>query len=162
MHGLRSLALPSVVVPNSICFSPNGETMYFCDSLQRRIMKCEYHADEAKVANVRKFVRFAGDQGLPDGSVVDADGCLWNAEWGSAVVRRYTPRGAVDCTIAIPTKNPTCVVFGGSGLNELYVTSSRQESRGTRACPALWWRLQTDSGPDGYFHAKFKDSQFYP
>jgi len=90
-------------------------------------MKCEYHADEAKVANVRKFVRFAGDRGLPDGSVVDSDGCLWNAEWGSGVVRRYTPRGAVDCTIAIPTKNPTCVVFGGSGLNELYVTSSRQE-----------------------------------
>ncbi len=127
LHGLRRLALPSVVIPNSICFSPDGGTMYFCDSLERRIMRCDYDADEAKVANVREFVRLAADQGLPDGSVVDADGCLWNAEWGSAMVRRYTPRGAMDCAIGVPTKNPTCVVFGGSGLDELYVTSSRQE-----------------------------------
>jgi len=126
-RGLRRLDLPSVVIPNSICFSPDGRTMYFCDSLERRIMRCDYDAAEAKVANVREFVRFAGDQGLPDGSVIDTDGCLWNAEWGTAMVRRYTPCGAMDCAIAVPTKNPTCVVFGGSRLDELYVTSSRQE-----------------------------------
>jgi L-arabinonolactonase len=27
----------------------------------------------------------------------------------------------------VPAKNPTCVVFGGDGLDDLYVTSSRQE-----------------------------------
>jgi hypothetical protein len=43
------------------------------------------------------------------------------------MVRRYTPRGAMDCAIAVPTKNPTCVVFAGSGLDQLYVMSSRQE-----------------------------------
>lgn len=58
---------------------------------------------------------------------VDSDGCVWNAEWGSAMVRRYTPHGVMDRAIAVPTKNPKCVVFGGTGLDELYVTSSRQE-----------------------------------
>ena len=126
-RGLRKLDLPSVAIPNSICFSPNGRTMYFCDSLQRRIMRCDYDGDEARVANVREFARFASDQGLPDGSVVDADGCLWNAEWGNAMVRRYTPGGSIICAIPVPTKNPTCLVFGGPRLDELYITSSREE-----------------------------------
>ncbi len=39
-HGLRRLALPSVGIANSICFSPDGRTMYFCDSVDRRIMQC--------------------------------------------------------------------------------------------------------------------------
>lgn len=126
-HGLRRLALPSVVIPNSICFSPDGRTMYFCDTLERRIMQCTYEAEAAAVAAIREFVAFDSHQGLPDGSIVDADGCLWNAEWGVARVRRYTPAGRVDRDIAVPAKNPTCVAFGGSHLDELYITSSRQE-----------------------------------
>lgn len=126
-HGLRQLQLGHVGIPNSICFSPDGRTMYYCDSLDRRIMQCEYDADEARVSNIRELVRFAADQGLPDGSVVDADGCVWNAEWGSSLVRRYTPQGRIDRQIAVPTKNPTCVTFGGPRLDELYITSSRQE-----------------------------------
>jgi L-arabinonolactonase len=105
-RGLQKLDLPSVVILNSICFSTRRPNGYFCDSLERRIMRCDYDADGARVANVREFVRFAPDQGLPDGSVVDADGCLWNAEWGSAMVRRYTPRGSMIRGIKVPTKNP--------------------------------------------------------
>jgi sugar lactone lactonase YvrE len=160
--GLERLALPAVVIPNSICFSPDGGTMYFCDSLERRIMRCDYGADEAKVANVREFVRLAGDQGLPDGSVVDSDGCVWNAEWGSGMVRRYTQRGVMDRAISVPTKNPTCVVFGGAGLDELYVTSSRQEMsreelESTQHAGGVYRVLP---GATGLPDRKFKDSQF--
>lgn len=126
-HGLRRLALPSVVIPNSICFSPDGRTMYFCDSLDRRIMQCTYEAEAAFVSAIREFVSFDAHQGVPDGSIVDADGCLWNAEWGAARVRRYTPAGRVDRDIAVPAKNPTCVAFGGSRLDELYITSAREQ-----------------------------------
>jgi L-arabinonolactonase len=126
-YGLRRLALPSVVIPNSICFSPDGRTMYFCDSLDRRIMQCTYEAEAAAVTAIREFVSFDSHQGAPDGSIVDADGCLWNAEWGAARVRRYTPAGRVDRDIAVPAKNPTCVAFGGSRLDELFITSARQE-----------------------------------
>jgi sugar lactone lactonase YvrE len=126
-HGLRRLALPPVVIPNSICFSPDGGTMYFCDSPDRRIMQCTYEAEAAALADVREFVAFGSGQGLPDGSIVDADGCVWNAEWGAARVRRYTPAGRPDRDIAVPARNPTCVAFGGARLDELYITSSRQE-----------------------------------
>jgi L-arabinonolactonase len=125
--GLRRLDLPYVGIANSICFSPDGGTMYFCDSPKARIMTCRYDADSASVTAVREFAALAPSEGFPDGSVIDADRCLWNAAWGAGVVRRYRPDGTVDREIAVPAKNPTCVVFGGVALNELYVTSARQE-----------------------------------
>jgi len=124
-HGLRRLDLPHVGIANSICFSPDGETMYFADSPRRRIMRCRYDAAGARVADIQTFVTHT--DGYPDGSVVDADGFLWNAVWGAAVVRRFAPDGTLDREIGIPSKNPTCPGFGGDALNELFVTTSRQE-----------------------------------
>jgi L-arabinonolactonase len=124
-HGLRRLELPNVGIANSICFSPDGDSMYLCDSPQRRIMRGRYHASEARLDDVRPFVTVA--DGFPDGSVIDADGYLWNAVWGAGVVRRHAPDGELDREVAIPAKNPTCIVFGGAAMNELYVTTARQE-----------------------------------
>ena len=41
---IESLALPGVAIANSICFSPDGTTMYYCDSLQAHIFCCDYPA----------------------------------------------------------------------------------------------------------------------
>ncbi len=129
-HGLRALGTPGITIANSICFSLDGRTMYFCDSPLRRIMQCDYEAADARVANVRPFVEFAPHQGLPDGSVIDADGCLWNAEWSAGAVRRYTPDGRIDRDVIVAAKNPTCPCFGGAAMDELYVTSARQAMTG--------------------------------
>jgi L-arabinonolactonase len=126
-HGLRRLDLGGVHIPNSICFSLDGRTMYFCDSETRRIMRCNYDADAASVADIREFAAFGAAQGTPDGSVIDSDDCLWNAEWGAARVRRYRPDGRIDRSIAVPAKNPTCVAFGGQRMDDLFITSARQE-----------------------------------
>jgi L-arabinonolactonase len=126
-HGLRRLALGGVAIPNSIGFSPDGRTMYYCDSMGGRILQCRYDAESAEVSDSRPFVELGAGRGLPDGSVIDADGCLWNAEWGAGMVRRYTAAGIIDREIAVPAKNPTCPAFGGRDLTQLYVTSARQE-----------------------------------
>jgi L-arabinonolactonase len=126
-HGLRRLNLGGVTIPNSICFSLDGKTMYFCDSVAKRISQCDYDAGSAEVAGVREFVTLGPDEGLPDGSIVDREGCVWNAAWGVGRVRRYTPAGAMLGEIRVPAKNTTCVVFGGDDLTDLYITSSRQE-----------------------------------
>ena len=59
--------------------------------------------------------------------MVDAEGCLWNAAWGAGAVRRYRPDGTLDREIGVPAKNPTCPLLGGDALDELYVTTARQE-----------------------------------
>jgi L-arabinonolactonase len=126
-HGLRRLDLGGVTIANSICFALDGRTMYFCDSPLGRIMRCEYDADAARVSNVSEFVRFGPGEGLPDGSVIDEEDCLWNAAWGVGRVRRYSPEGGVITEIEVAAKNSTCPAFGGESLDQLFVTSSRQE-----------------------------------
>jgi sugar lactone lactonase YvrE len=126
-HGLRPLDLPRCRVSNSICFSPDGRTLYFTDTPTGVIRCADYDADAAAVTNLRDFAAIAAEDGHPDGSIVDADGCLWNAAWGGAVVRRFTPDGRLDRVVRVAAKNPTCPAFGGAGLGTLYVTSSRQQ-----------------------------------
>jgi sugar lactone lactonase YvrE len=126
-HGLRRLNLGGVTIPNSICFSLDGRTMYFCDSVQKTIRQCDYDAGSAGVSNLRDFVTLGPNDGLPDGSIVDREGCVWNAAWGVGRVRRYTRDGAIVGEVRVPAKNTTCVVFGGDNLADLYITSSRQE-----------------------------------
>ena len=124
-HGLRRLALGGVAISNSICFSPDGRTLYYCDSLDRGIMCCDYDAETAGIANPRLFSALGSATGEPDGSTIDADGYLWNARWGSARVVRYTPAGKVDREIAVPVINPSCVALGGANLDEVLITTAR-------------------------------------
>jgi L-arabinonolactonase len=126
-RGLRRLDLPNCRVANSLCFSPDGRTLYFTDTPTGVIRCGEYDADTAAIVNVRDFATLGPGEGHPDGSIVDADGCVWSAAWGGAVVRRFTPDGRLDCEVAVPAKNPTCPAFGDADLGTLYVTSSRQQ-----------------------------------
>jgi L-arabinonolactonase len=130
--GLRRLALPAVAIANSICFSLDGRTMYFADTITRRILQCDYDSETAQVANIHLFSDLAADEegavkAYPDGSVIDREGCLWNAQWGAARVVQYAPDGKVIRSIAVPVKNPTCPAFGGVNFDQLMVASSRQE-----------------------------------
>jgi sugar lactone lactonase YvrE len=124
-HGLRRLALPAVAIANSICFSPDGRTMYFTDTAQGRILQCDYDGESAAVARLREFVHVQGAG--PDGSVVDAEGCLWNAQWGAGRVVRYSPDGEPLMSVGLAAPHASCPAFGGEGLHQLTITSARAE-----------------------------------
>ena len=126
-HGLRRLALPAVAIANSICFSLDGRTMYFCDTLTQRIQQCDYDADTAQVEQVREFTRMDRADAWPDGSVIDAEGCLWNAQWGAGRVARYDPSGRLMGSVSAPAAHTTCPAIGGVGLDHLVVTTARAE-----------------------------------
>jgi len=96
--------------------------MYFADSPRHKIWAFDYDAEEGAMSKERLFA--SPHPGFPDGSCVDADGCLWNAEYGAARVVRYTPRGKVDRVIEVPAQAPTCCCFGGARLDTLYITSA--------------------------------------
>ena len=48
------------------------------------------------LSNRRTFVVISERDGLPDGLVVDSDGCVWVALFGSGRLRRYSPFGKVE------------------------------------------------------------------
>ena len=115
-----------IVIPNSIAWSPDGGTLYFADTPRQRIWAFQCDPGTGDIVSERIFAETSGPFGGPDGSCVDADGCLWNAEYGRWRIVRYTPRGAVDRVIPMPVANPTCCCFGGARFDTLYVTSAAQ------------------------------------
>ncbi|RDI98743.1 SMP-30/gluconolactonase/LRE family protein [Dyella solisilvae] len=119
---LERLPLPDVAISNSIAFSPDGERMYFCDSVSPVIQCCDY-GERCGAPTVFATIDLSG--GEPDGSVVDRDGGLWNAQWGLGRVVRYHPDGRLDRVIDVPASQPTRAVFGGAQLDTLYITSAR-------------------------------------
>jgi len=125
-HGLRRLALPAVSIANSLCFSLDGRTMYFCDSPSGRILQCDYDAETAAVANLRPFVQL-DVEAVPDGSVIDAEGCLWNAQWGAGRVARYDPHGRLMALFTAPAAHTSCPALGGEGGDQLMLTTARTD-----------------------------------
>jgi L-arabinonolactonase len=119
---LERLPLEGVAISNSLAFSPDGDTLYYCDSLARTIRCCDYGDT---VSNPRDFADLRGTAGEPDGSCVDADGGLWNAQWGLGRVVRYRADGSVDRILPLAARQPTRPAFGGAALDTLYVTSAR-------------------------------------
>lgn len=116
-------------VPNSICFSPTGDVMYMADSWERRILRAPYDPATGQPGPFRLFAEVtqpAAGRAAPDGSAVDAEGMLWNAEWGSGRITRYRPDGKIDRVMETPAPRPTCPAFGGAGLDLLFATTARK------------------------------------
>ena len=110
---------------NSICFSPAGNTMFFADTPDREILAFDYEKGRGTLTNKRLHAAFKQEPGLPDGSCVDAEGGVWNAEWEGHRVVRVAPNGTIDRVIDVPVWKPTCCAFGGPNLDTLFITSSR-------------------------------------
>jgi L-arabinonolactonase len=123
---IERLPLGGVAIANSICFSPDGRTMYYADSATGEIRCCDYgtEADPDAIANLRVFAPADAAPGGPDGSTIDADGYLWSTRWGAGMVVRFAPDGRVDRVLAVPAPQPSFPAFGGAGLDVLYVTSA--------------------------------------
>lgn len=120
-QGLNEVIAGGIAIPNSLAFSPDGRTMYFADSLQHRIDAFDYDPATGARGAVRAFAAIE-PPAFPDGSCVDADGCLWSAQFHNARLVRYASDGRIERTLTVPMKRPTCCTFGGADFGTLYVT----------------------------------------
>jgi sugar lactone lactonase YvrE len=111
--------LDGVHIANAINVTDDGRTLYLADSAHGRI----FAYDLPDMTGRREFAR-APKGAAPDGAALDAEGYLWNAEWGGWRIVRYAPDGSVDRIVEAPIEQPSCCVFGGPDLTTLYVTSA--------------------------------------
>jgi sugar lactone lactonase YvrE len=112
-------------VSNTLAWSLEQKRFYFADSVPECIYVYDYDAETGKIHNKRTHFDTPGF-GIPDGSAIDVDGCLWNARWNGGAILRITPEGKVDRRIELPLPCPTSCIFGGPGFETLFVTSARQ------------------------------------
>ena len=87
----------------------------------------------------RVFVRVGTDEGLPDRLTVDDEGFVWSAQWYGGCVVRYDPDGTPERQIPLPVTQTSSFAFGGSDLNDLYVTSAAEPWRSAFAPRGYDW-----------------------
>ena len=109
---------------NGLGFSPDGRTLYFADSVARRIYSYDYNPKTGDLGHRRIFVQVPLTEGLPDGLAVDEEGFVWSAQWYGSCIVRYDPDGKVQNRIITPAKQTSSLAFGGSDLDTLFVTSA--------------------------------------
>ncbi|MGA9521774.1 MAG: SMP-30/gluconolactonase/LRE family protein [Myxococcaceae bacterium] len=124
--GSVHVIIEQVSISNGIDWSPDGARAYFNDTPSHRIDVFDYDA-RAGLTGRRPFVEIPAEEGVPDGLTVDAQGGVWVALNGGGVVRRYSPSGAVDEVIEVPARQVTACTFGGPRLDELFITTSRED-----------------------------------
>jgi len=118
------LADTGYCISNGPAFSPDGRYFYATDTLDHVLYRFAMSEDGA-LEHKTPFIQFQSEDGFPDGTTVDADGCLWVAFWGGWCVRRFSPNGKLITEVKLPCANVTKLAFGGGALKTAYVTTAR-------------------------------------
>tara|TARA_B110000196_G_scaffold310275_1_gene312907 strand:- start:218 stop:1111 length:894 start_codon:yes stop_codon:yes gene_type:complete len=114
-------------IPNTFVWSPDNSQFYFTDTTNGTILNYDFDLENGQLSNKKDFANF--NRGFPDGSTIDADGCLWNCRWGGSCVVRFTPTGKIDQIIEMPVQNITNCVFGGSDMKTLFITTASNSGK---------------------------------
>ena len=118
--------LENVTISNGLEWSPDGSRAYYNDTQTYRTDVFDYDGDSGLTGR-RPFVDLSAEAKLPDGLTVDEEGGVWVALANGGAVRRYTPAGVLDEVIEVPAKKVTACTFGGPNLDELFITTSRED-----------------------------------
>lgn len=121
--GAVARVLDGVTISNGLAWSADGRTMFYIDTPTRRIDAFSFDPVTGSIADRRAAVKIDEGAGFPDGMTIDEEGGLWVALWGGWAIHRYLD-GRLDRVIPMPIAQPTSCAFGGSNLDELFVTSA--------------------------------------
>jgi L-arabinonolactonase len=125
--GQADVLAEGIRISNSLCFSPDGTTMYFADSLEGTIRAYPYGDS---VGPMRTLVDTRAWGSGPDGATVDAEGYLWVCLVLAGRIGRFAPDGSLDRLIDAPVDLPSSLAFGGEDLATLFVTSIKDSGSG--------------------------------
>ena len=120
------VVLDGVTISNGLDWSPDGTRAYYVDTEAHRVDMFDYGL-ETGLTGRRPFAEVPGAVGRPDGLTVDAEGGVWVALNQGGALRRYTAGGDLDEVVDVPVRKVTACTFGGPRLEELFITTSRED-----------------------------------
>jgi sugar lactone lactonase YvrE len=121
--GTVDVVLEGVTVSNGLEWSPDGSRAYYNDTATHRVDVFDYER-ESGLTGRRSFAEIPPAR--PDGLTVDSEGGVWVAISNGGEVRRFTPDGKLDEVVEVPVKKTTACTFGGTNLDQLFITTSQQ------------------------------------
>ena len=116
-----------VIISNGLSWSLDNKKMYYIDSPRREIYSFDYEIITGIIRNKKIIIKVPDDMGFPDGMTIDTDGNLWIAHWGAYLICNWDPhKGKLLDKIKIPANRVSSCTFGGSDLDELYITTAQR------------------------------------
>jgi sugar lactone lactonase YvrE len=123
--GTVAEVLSGVTISNGLGWSPDGRHCYYIDSGTQGVDRFDFDVDDGTLTSRVRLIDIPAGLGVPDGLTVDAEGCLWVALWAGGQIRRFDPTGRPLEILRLPVAQVTSCAFGGSDLQDLYITTSR-------------------------------------
>jgi sugar lactone lactonase YvrE len=123
------VVLQGVSCSNGLGYSPDGTRCYYIDTPTHRVDV--FDVDAAGDWHDRRPLVHLGDA-TPDGLTVDAQGHLWVADFGGGQVRCLDARTGetLEVVEVDGAAQTTACTFGGTDLDELYITTSDENGTG--------------------------------
>jgi sugar lactone lactonase YvrE len=150
--------LGGVTLSNGMGWSLDEGLMYYIDSTTGGVDAFDYDPDTGRLDERRRLITIAPELGMPDGMTVDAEGHLWVAIYGGSAVHRYSPSGELEAVIQLPVTQVTSCAFGGETLEDLYVTTARENfsEEQARREPHAGGLFRCRTGTRGVLPAEFQ------
>ncbi|SDO19236.1 SMP-30/gluconolactonase/LRE family protein [Alkalicoccus daliensis] len=120
--------ITDLTISNGLVWDEKKELMYFIDTPTHQIRAYPFDFNRGVINGEAKIVfEVPDDFGHPDGMTMDREGMLWVAFFDGGCVRRIDPEeGKVLEKIDVPASNVTSCCFGGSEMDELFITTARE------------------------------------
>jgi sugar lactone lactonase YvrE len=149
-----------LTISNGLAWSHDRGTLYFIDSPTRQVLAFPLTPSGDLLGEATPCITIpkAWDA-LPDGMCIDAEGKLWIALFGGGAVTRWDPvSGLLLERLELPCRQVTSCCFGGPNLDQLFVTTARQEmdAAAIKAEPLAGGLFQAEVGVKGLPAACFQ------
>jgi sugar lactone lactonase YvrE len=128
--------MDGIGISNTLAWSPDQSIFYFGDTIANALYAFAYDRKTGAISERRPFLT-GYPHGLPDGSAMDSEGCLWNTRPYAGSLIRISPDGSIDRVVSLPFSKPTTCAFGGEDMRILFITSAHSEHRLSGALFAL-------------------------
>ena len=110
----------SVLWPNGIGLSPDGETVYVSDYARRLVLAVPLGGGAAReLCSV--------PDGSADGLAVDADGGVWVALGEAGCVARFDAGGTLSERVDVPAAFVSSISFGGADRRDVLISTADNE-----------------------------------
>jgi sugar lactone lactonase YvrE len=122
--------IENVTISNGLVWTADHSIFYYIDTPTSEVAAYDYDIASGKISNRRVAISISETEGSPDGMTIDAEDMLWIAHYGGGQVCRWNPKsGKKMQSIKLPVSQPTSCAFGGDNLDELYITTCRENMK---------------------------------
>ena len=116
--------LADITISNGLCWSADGSVAFYNDTETYAISVFDYR--DGALFDRRVFVDLRAEELRPDGLTLDAEGGVWIGLSNGGAIRRYDAEGVLSEIVDVPVTKVTACTFGGEDLDQLYITTSRE------------------------------------